>query len=182
VRIASPSLPSLRWAQVAVDLGRGRLVDLAGGPKVASSPWAPIFIARNALASGGIKALATVLGELAGKSPQLDPFVALARGHATAPALAAVASDPFRSYLAGMQARLEGNTALAVELLARALEAHGDACRAAGEYLGACRELGRAPDDTALAWLRRENAHCANLPELVSAKARSRTGPERISH
>jgi hypothetical protein len=181
-RIANRSLPSLRWGQVGIDLGRGKLVDLVEAPKVSASPWAPLFVVRNGLASGGIKALATALREVAAKGPQIDAFASLAQGSSSATLLAAVARDPVRNYLKGMQARLQGKTALAVELLAKALEEHGDACRAAGEYLAACRELGRMPDDNALGWLRRENALCVNLPERSADKPTARRGPTRITH
>lgn len=180
-RSASRALPSLRWAALGIDLGRGKLVELADAPKRASSPWAPLFVARNALASGGLKALAAAVREVSERSPQLDAFASLARGDLVAGAPAAIANDPMRTYLKGMQARLRGETPLAVELLAQALEEHGDACRAAGEYLAASRELGRMPDEKALAWLRRANAHCANLPEVSTDRPTARRGQVRIS-
>jgi tetratricopeptide (TPR) repeat protein len=181
-RIANRSLPSLRWGQVGIELGRGKLVDLADAPKVAASPWAPLFVVRNALASGGIKALTVALREVAAKGPQIEAFESLAQAGSGAATLAAVARDPVRNYLKGMQARLQGKPALAAELLAKALEEHGDACRAAGEYLAASRELGRTPDDDALGWLRRENSQCVNLPERSVDKPMVRRGPARISH
>jgi hypothetical protein len=171
-RIASPSLSSVWWAQVGVDLGRGRLVDLTSAPKLSSSPWAPAFLARNALASGGIKALTAALRQLPRDAIEVDAFAALVEDGPQR------ASGPLRDYLDGMRARLGGKTALAADLLAKALQDHGDACRAAGEYLAACRELGRTPDDNALSWLRRENAHCVNLPSVD----RPRNSAVRITH
>jgi len=181
-RIANRSLPSLRWGQVGIELGRGKLVDLADAPKVAASPWAPLFVVRNALASGGIKALTVALREVAAKGPQIEAFESLAQASSGAAPLAAVARNPVRNYLKGMQARLQGKPALAAELLAKALEEHGDACRAAGEYLAASREVERMPDDNALGWLRRENSQCVNLPERSVDKPMVRRGPARISH
>jgi len=180
--IASPSLPSLRWAKVAVELGRGQLVDLADAPKVASSPWAPIFLARNALASGGIKAVSALLRGLPLDSPQIDAIAFLTKSEVNPTAAAASPADPFHTYLKGMQARLGGKTSVAADLLSTALEEHGDACRAAGEYLAARRELGRGGDDNALAWLRRENVHCVNLPALGADKSRARKGADQVSH
>lgn len=180
--IASTSLPSLRWAQAAIDLGRGKLMNLADTPKLASSPWAPLSLVRNAFASGGLKALATATREMAGKAPQLEAFALLAQPSPSAAALATIARDPVRNYVKGMQARLQGETALAVELLAQALQEHGDACRAAGEYLAALRELGRVPDDDALGWLRSRNAQCVNLPDQSGGKLTSRPGGARFSH
>ena len=183
MRIARPSLPSLRWGQLAVDLGRGRLVDLStaadlsAAPKLSSSPWAPALVARNALASGGIKALAAVVRNLPRGALQLDAFASLVSGESRPGP-----TDPIRAYVDGMKARLEGKATAAIERLAKALQYHGDACRAAGEYLAACRELGRVPDDDALGWLRRENAHCVNLPELATSIPRPRGGAARISH
>jgi hypothetical protein len=176
-RIASTSLPSLRWAQLAVDLGRGRLVDLPAEAKLSSSSWAPALVARNALASGGIKALAAAVRGLPQGSLELDAFAFLVTGESEPPT-----ADPLHGYLEGMKARLQGRTAPAVEQLAKALQQHGDACRAAGEYLAGCRELGRTPDYSALGWLRRENAHCVNLPELVKDEPKPRKATPRITH
>jgi tetratricopeptide (TPR) repeat protein len=181
-RMASRTLPSLRWAQVGIDLGRGKLVDLADAPKVSASPWAGLFAVRNAFASGGLKVLAAAIRETAGNGPQFDAFASLAQGDSNAAVLGAIARDPVRNYLEGMQARLQGKTVLAVELLAKAVEKHGDACRAAGEYLAASRELGRLPEENALAWLRRENAQCVNLPERSTGRPTSRPDAARISH
>jgi len=176
--MASPSLPSLRWARAAVDLGRGYLADLVSAPKAASSPWAQILIARNALASGGIKALSSALKDLPGTAEERQAL-ALEFRAATDPNSAEVAvNDPFHRYLRGMRARLAGNSQVAITLLAGALRDHGDACRSAGEYLALCREIGQAPDDRALDWLRRENPGCVNLP---SAKP-SHKNPVERSH
>jgi hypothetical protein len=126
--------------------------------------------------------LTAALGKVGGTGPQIDAFASLAQASSSTTALAAVARDPVRNYLKGMQARLQGKAALATELLAKALEEHGDACRAAGEYLAASRELGRVLDDNALGWLRRENAQCVNLPERSTDKPTPRRGPARITH
>jgi hypothetical protein len=68
-----------------------------------------------------------------------------------------------------MQARLSGRPALAADWLAQALAEHGDACRAAGEYLAACEAVGRVPDASAFAWLRDKNPRCVNLAAAFAA-------------
>lgn len=141
---AGTPLPALRWARIAVDLGRGQLVDLPQDLPAGSSPWAPLLAARIALASGKVDAL-------------------------SAPALELAKAEPVLTYVKGMQARLADKPALAAELLAGALAEHGDACRAAGEYLAACEAVGRVPDASAFAWLLDNNARCVNLPAAFAA-------------
>jgi tetratricopeptide (TPR) repeat protein len=175
IRTASPTLPSLYWAKVAVQLGRGQLADLTDRPRPVSSPWAPVLLSRNALASGGIKALSAILRELPSGSPGLDTVALLFSDDAPEKASAA-STDPFHSYLVGVKARLAGKPAAAAALLGKALQGHGDACRAAGEYLAACRELGWSPDGAALSWLRRENAGCVNLPSAESVTNPAQAG------
>lgn len=188
-RIADPSLPSVLWAKQALALGRGQLAQI-GNPAshpsmpIGASPWAPILVARNALASGGSKTLAAALRELPSQAIAIDAVAALvalpAQPEDERPPESG--ADAFSRYLAGMRARLAGKTALAAELLAQALQEHGDACRAAGEFLAARREQGRAWDDHLFDWLRRENARCIDLPAVVADKARGRSGGEEFSH
>jgi len=52
----------------------------------------------------------------------------------------------------------------AAEQLSHALAGHGDACRAAGEYIAVLRALKRKPAREVFAGLRSENAGCVNLP------------------
>jgi Tfp pilus assembly protein PilF len=174
-RVASPALPALRWAKLAIELGRGQLPDFPQDLPAASSHWAPLLKARIALASGGIKALTALLPELQSGRADLAAL-ALAMEHDTdSPAGSATSSlDPVQAYVKGMQARLAGKPTLAADLLAKALNGHGDACRAAGEYLALCRELGRAPDAKAFAWLAKENTRCVNLPAVSAATVKDR--------
>jgi hypothetical protein len=174
-RMASPTLPSLRWAKLAIDLGRGQLADFPEELAVASSPWAPVLKARIALASGGTKVLSATLREFPAGSAGLDALALPASAEAGGEAVAEPAGpEPASAYVRGMQALLAGKPSLAADLLAKSLYAHGDACRAAGEYLALCRELGRFPDADAFAWLARENVHCVNLPAASAAAAEAR--------
>src|SRR3569623_2695211 len=75
-------------------------------------------------------------------------------------------TDPWRAYLDGLRAELAGNLPDAAASFGRALSGHGDACRAAGEYLATLRSLKR-PDNPAASGafmaLRAENARCVKL-------------------
>jgi hypothetical protein len=168
-RIASPSLPSLRWAKIAVELGRGQLVNPPQDLPLGSSPWAAMLVARIALASGGVKALTAALPDLRNGSTEIDALALLLESDVAEPS-AATAMDPAQAYVQGFKARLAGKPRLAVALLAKALYGHGDACRAAGEYVAVCGLLGRAADAGAFAALAGENRGCVNLPAMAAAK------------
>jgi tetratricopeptide (TPR) repeat protein len=162
MRIASPSLPSLRWATIAVELGRGQLVNPPRDLPLGSSPWAAMLMARIALASGGVKALIAALPELRKGGTEVDALALLLESEVAEPAATTV-MDPAQAYVQGFKARLAGKPRLAVAFLSKALHGHGDACRAAGEYVAVCGLLGRAPDAGALAALAEENRGCVNL-------------------
>jgi hypothetical protein len=68
-----------------------------------------------------------------------------------------------QAYLDGVAAELAGDLPRAAARLRQALSGHGDACRAAGEYVAALRAQRLRPDRAAFAPLRAENAHCVNL-------------------
>jgi hypothetical protein len=175
-QIANPALPSLRWAKLAVELGRGQLADPPEELPIASSPWAPILMARIALASGRIEALAANFPELRSGSTEFKALALLGRTDAGGEAASdPAAMDPVRAYVKGLQARLEAKPSLAAALLARAMHGHGDACRAAGEYLAVCQVLGRIPDATAFASVANENSRCVNLPAASAAAVAKRT-------
>ena len=73
-------------------------------------------------------------------------------------------SDPMQAYLDGLAAQLDGELVKATERFEHALSGHGDACRAAGEYMAASRAQKRRPDPAVFARLRAENGRCVNLP------------------
>jgi tetratricopeptide (TPR) repeat protein len=181
IRIASPNLPSLRWARVAVELGRGQLANPPDDLPITSSPRAPAYLSRIALASGGIKALAAALPELPRTSRGMAVLAALVEGEdGKAAGGEPPAGGPANAYVQGLRARLAGKTALAAELLLGALHGHADACRAAGEYLAVCRELGRVPEAAAFAVLAGENSRCVNLPAALAAAHSRRRRPGTI--
>ena len=157
-------LPSLRWARIAIALGRGQLVDLPKDLPAASSPWAPLIAARIALTSGGVKSLESNLPVLLGDgvSPEKPPGNDVGDSNPGS-------MDPARAYVKGMQALLAGNSARAAEWLARSLSRHGSACRAAGEYLALGDAVGKTPEIGAFAWLLDNNSQCVNLPAVFAA-------------
>jgi tetratricopeptide (TPR) repeat protein len=164
-RLAAPEMPSVAWAGAAVALGRGR----AGPLPEAARPTDPetrLLVARAALASGGLGALDGALDRLGPKARAEDAdLAALARLGAKAPPPAAAGGDdPVGAYVEGLRAQLAGDTPRAADRFRQALAGHGDACRAAGEYLGARHALKLAADRGALAELRADNRGCVNLP------------------
>jgi hypothetical protein len=66
------------------------------------------------------------------------------------------------AYALGMRARLRGDLDRAAHFLGHALADHGDACRAAGEYLVVMRLL-RRPVEKQLEPLQAVNHDCLNL-------------------
>ena len=181
-RLSSANLPSLLWAKVAIELGRGHLAEPPGNLARSSSPVASLLMARAALASGGIQALSAILPALRAQdwTSELQSLALLTEGDAGVGAASDPApADPVRSYVEGLRARLAGKPSLAASLLGRALHGHADACRAAGEYLAACRALGRAPGADAFVELKKENALCVNLPAASAASQLVGDGPRK---
>jgi thioredoxin-like negative regulator of GroEL len=166
----NPTLPSLRWARLAIRLGRGELVDLPKDLPASSSRWSSLLKARIALATGGIDGLAAALSSPDGMGKDLKALAVAMRESGTHEAVSGRGAErPVWAYVAGMRARLGGKSLLAMDLLGEALHGHGDACRAAGEYLAACEAVGRAPDAGAFTWLLGRNARCVNLPAAFAA-------------
>jgi hypothetical protein len=139
------------------------------------------MLARAALADGGLGALSRALETLAGAPPGRDADVESLARLTAAPTKAAPSettptiapktgdgadggdADPVRAYVDGLRAHLDGDLAAAARHLEHALSGHGDACRAAGEYIATLRALKRRPAPTAFTALRAENAACVNL-------------------
>ena len=164
-RLASADLPVLAWAAAAVALGRGRAGALPAGPRPAD-PETALVLARAALAAGGVGALGAVLDELGpvvwSRDVDLERLRRLAaRSARTSPH--AAADDPMQAYADGLVAQLDGDLPKAAERFGHALRGHGDACRAAGEYVAALRAQKLHPPAAAFAPLRAENARCVNL-------------------
>jgi tetratricopeptide (TPR) repeat protein len=164
-RLAAPGVPVLAWAEAAVTLGRGRARALPSGARPAD-PETRLLVARAALASGGLGALDAALEGIGRRSRSGDADLAsFARlGTKAPPAAPAGTTDPVSAYVEGLRAQLAGNTGHAADEFRQAMGGHGDACRAAGEYLGALRALKLAPAPGTLAELLSENRGCVNLP------------------
>jgi tetratricopeptide (TPR) repeat protein len=158
-RAVSPAfLPALVWAQAAVELGRGgvpALPELAPGHVETR-----LLVARAALASGGPTALARTLAGLGGggSDPDLRALASLSAKTPDPPR----EGNPVRAYAEGLRARIAGDTAGAAHWLGGALVGHGDACRAAGEYLVA-KGLLHEPVEHELDPLRAADTGCINL-------------------
>jgi hypothetical protein len=164
-RLAAAELPPLAWAAAAVAFGRGRAGALPAGPRPAD-PETSLVVARAALAAGGVGALGAVLDELGPETWSNDADLQrlrrlASRSARTAPR--AAADDPMQAYLDGLVAQLDGDLAKAAERFGHALSGHGDACRAAGEYVAALRAQKLRPPAAAFTRLRAENARCVNL-------------------
>ena len=164
-RLAAPELPALSWASAAVVLGRGRAGALPAGPRPAD-PETDLLVARTALAAGGVGALGAALRALGPRAVAGDADLARferlgTRGRRRGPPGAD--DDPLQAYLDGLAAQLDGDLPRATDRFAHALAGHGDACRAAGEYVAALRAQKRRPDPALFARLRAESSRCADL-------------------
>jgi tetratricopeptide (TPR) repeat protein len=172
-----PEAPALAWARLAVTLGHGRAATAPPGLRPADGT-ARVLAARASFAAGGAGALAATLDGFGADVVARDADLRLLRrltvpaasrpaDPAVAPAKpAGAANATAEAYVDGVRARLDGNASLAAEKLSHALSGHGDACRAAGEYVAALRALKRHADIGAFSPLRAENAACVNLPSL----------------
>jgi hypothetical protein len=142
-----------------VALGRGEVP-----PRLPSlhpaHPEVHLVAARAAFASRGQAGLQRLLTELGANAlsadAELRAYAALATPSAPAGA------GPVAAYVAGLRARLAGDLEGAARHLSKALAGHGDACRAAGEYLVVMRMLRREVGNE-LEELRSENRGCINL-------------------
>jgi hypothetical protein len=164
-RLAAPETPLLAWATATVALGRGRAGALPAGPRPAN-PETALVVARSALAAGGVGALGVALRGLPPETKARDADLArlgqLATRKPRTP-LVGAGDDPMQAYLEGLAAQLDGNLVKSAERFAKALSGHGDACRAAGEYVAALRAQKQRPDPAVFIRLRDENARCVNL-------------------
>jgi tetratricopeptide (TPR) repeat protein len=175
-RLAAPRTPALAWAAAAIALGRGRAPPLPPGPRPAD-PEARLLVARAALAAGGLGALAATLDELGEGALAADADLRLLGRLArrrSGPRAQPAGDDPLAAYADGLRLRLDGDLPAAAGRLGHALGGHGDACRAAGEYIATLRALGQHAEPAALAALRAENAGCVNLNVDAGAAPRPR--------
>jgi Tfp pilus assembly protein PilF len=179
---ARPRLPGLAWARLALALGRGQPAARPSWLR-AGDPETVLLGARAAFATGGPAALRRAVAEAApaastGESaPSREAHASASRtaGEFRDPDLRALAlladagaapaeagPGPVPAYALGMRARLAGDLDRAARWLGQALAGHGDACRAAGEYLVVMRLL-RRPIEHELDALAASNHDCLNL-------------------
>ena len=130
-----------------------------------SDPESRLLAARAALAAGGAGALASTLASLPPPIVAADrDLLLLTRlGSARDAGGPSRGDEPLRDYIDGLRAKLDGDLAKAVERFGRALSGHGDACRAAGEYIATMGLLKRTVPSEALTALRAENNGCVNV-------------------
>jgi len=127
---------------------------------------------RAAFASGGARALEDWPADPL-RDPEARLYLAAARG---APL---DTRGPLADYLLGVRARLAGDLQTAAIKFYGALSGHGDACRAAGEYVATVRALGRELDMLALEPLRTSNAGCTHLSPEALARPASKPARKR---
>jgi tetratricopeptide (TPR) repeat protein len=170
---ASPQMPALAWARLAITLGHGRAATAPPGLRPVGATTR-VLAARAAFAAGGAGALGATLSSYGPEAVARDADLHLLEGIASPPGAApSPPADagaprprlvPAQEYVEGLRARLGGDALLAAEHLSHALSGHADACRAAGEYVATLRSLKRHPDAAAFTALRAENKDCVDLP------------------
>ena len=158
-------MPALLWARHAIALGRGQAAPPPALP--VTNPELYLLAARAAFAAGGTEALARFLENEAPPAFAAHPEVRVLAEILEPDA--GTGGEPLAAYVRGVRARLAGDEGQALSALAAALDGHGDACRAAGEYVAAVEAAKRAVDGTLFAPLRAKNARCINLPGVTAA-------------
>jgi hypothetical protein len=164
-RTAAAEMPALAWAHIAISLGRGELALPPPGLTPACNETR-LVAARAALTAAGPPALAQLLTSLGPAATAADAdlraLATLVKADGAAEAAAGAVVGPVQAYALGLRARLAGDVAGAARWLAGALDGHGDACRAAGEYVAAARRAGQTVT-TELDRVRAVNTQCQNL-------------------
>jgi tetratricopeptide (TPR) repeat protein len=167
-RFAAAETPALAWATAAITLGRGR-EGILPAPPLPADPETALVVARATLATEGASAVDAVLESLGaavcGGDADLNRLASFIARKAPSPGRTGgnPQADPMQAYLDGLRAQLDGDLGKAAERFGHALAGHGDACRAAGEYVAALRAQKLRPDRAVFARLRAENSHCVNL-------------------
>ncbi len=171
-KAADPSAVGLRWADLAIRLGRGEEGERLPVVERPSGPERNFVALRAAYVRGGAAGLTAALKTLppgiADIDPELRTFAKLASEDPLPKAeLAALERraerwNPMASYVLGLIAMREKNHKLAARRLEKALSWHGDTCRAATVYLEAIKRAGRPlqPSKAGLRALHARNAKC----------------------
>lgn len=168
---AANSVP-VRWAALAVRLGRSLPVDVPLPLVEASGPERRLIAARAAFAQGGGALQGRVLGAwrpaLITFDADLRALAQLSHGASVSPRerasleRRAERGHPVAAYVLGRLAQEAGDDRAAVPRLEQALAGHGDACTAAGLYVTAARgQNGSPPRHPGLTALRALNGQCA---------------------
>lgn len=163
-KLGAPEMPALAWASLAIVVGRGRVPTLPRGARPVD-PESRLLVARASLAAGGAGAVGAVLASWPPALVATDrDLVLLTRlGPAREAGGPARGDEPLRDYVDGLRAKLDGDLPKAAEKFSRALSGHGDACRAAGEYIATMAILKRSVPPAVLTPLKAENSGCVNL-------------------
>jgi uncharacterized protein HemY len=176
-KAADPAALALRWADLAIRLGRGEKGESLPIVENPAGPERDLVALRAAYARGGSVALAATLKALPPGIADIDSevrtFAKLEREGAMPKTEIAVLEkraerwNPVASYVLGLFAMHDKSYKLAARRLETALAWHGDACQAALVYLEAVKRAGRPvqANKAALRALHARNAKCP-LPDL----------------
>jgi tetratricopeptide (TPR) repeat protein len=176
-KLAAPANVSLQWADAAIRLNRGEVVETSQVLEHPAGPERDLVALRAAYARQGVEGLAAALKALPPGILDIDwdvrAFSALAReGGPAKPELLTLEKrgekgSPAISYVLGVLATRGKDFKLAMRRLEKALALHGDTCRAGMLYLDAAKHVGKRaqPNKAALRSIRAHNAKCP-LPEL----------------
>jgi tetratricopeptide (TPR) repeat protein len=176
-KAADPAAVALRWADLAIRLGRGEKSETLPTVENPAGPERDLVALRAAYARGGAAGLAaaakTLPPGIADIDWELRTFMKLEREDAMPKAEAAALEkraerwNPVASYVLGVFATREKDYKLAARRLEKALAWHGDTCAAAQLYIDAVDRAGKPVqlNKAALKALHARNAKCP-VPEL----------------
>jgi Tfp pilus assembly protein PilF len=176
-KTADPAAVALRWADLAIRLGRGEKGPALPKLENPAGPERDFVALRAAYARAGAGELSTLLKTLPPGIADIDweirTFAKLAHDGAMPKADALVIEkraerwNPVASYVLGVFAVRDKDFKLAARRLEKALSWHGDSCAAAAIYADAVKRAGRPfqLNKVALKSLHARNAKCP-LPAM----------------
>jgi tetratricopeptide (TPR) repeat protein len=178
-KAADPAAAALKWADLAIRLGRGEKGSTLPLVENPAGPERDLVALRAAYARSGTTGLATALKALPPGIADIDAEVRtlaklgrdgpMPKGEALALEKRAERWNPVASYVLGIFATRDKDFKLAARRLEKALAWHGDTCLAASLYLDAVKRAGRAlqPNKNALKALHARNGKCP-LPAALA--------------